>query len=684
MIKPQQTPNTIPLSPIGVSFILLLIPLVVSFWSANPFALTKTALLRTLVWLTAVAHLHQKQAPPHPTLPKSLFLLLSFLLTTQIAATILATNSTISWWGSYTQQQGLLTQASYLLLFLIVATTHFTPQTLHQLLTYMILPSIPISLIGLAQWFGYLHWGLITDARSPLFTTLGRANFTGAYLALVTPITLAFLWQATTKSKRLLYTLLLLLQITVTALTLSRAALLAFILGTATTLFLRHYPQLSRPQKQYALLAISLTTALLTLLGTIWLFNQTAGSSAARTTIWRTLLPLIKENLWFGYGFDQIEFIFPVHYPPQLVYYQGRGILITRAHNFILEKTFATGLISFLLWLTLVGYALSSAIKHLSSQHPPSANNLFIPPLCGLIIAHLTNNLFSFETTTTATLFWITLALLITLTHPATKSTSKPPPPYHQATTITLTLLVLILAWLANGRYLLADFYTHQAHLATNVSKAITLNQKAIHYAPHQPVYYHNLSRSYQQAATQQPSQAATYFSLATIPLQTAQEITPQDYRHFETLAKLYTQWALTIDPDYLTNADNAFASATTIAPNLATLYTAWGELYLNINQPIIAQQKFNQALNLDASNPMLYTHLGHIALNNEDFTVAFTNFTTALQEQPNHLPAQLGLAQLALAQNNPSLAQHYLTPILQQNPQNPIAQQLWRQTIYP
>ena len=49
------------------------------------------------------------------------------------------------------------------------------------------------------------------------------------------------------------------------------------------------------------------------------------------------LLPLLAQRPLLGYGPDTLELVFPAVYPPELVYYQGRGILVDRAHNLLLD-----------------------------------------------------------------------------------------------------------------------------------------------------------------------------------------------------------------------------------------------------------------------------------------------------------------------------------------------------------
>ncbi len=73
------------------------------------------------------------------------------------------------------------------------------------MLHVIILTAVPICLLGLAQAAGWQPLPVFTDARSPMTTTLGRANFTGAYLALLLPLTLTAARSATGRWPRIGY-----------------------------------------------------------------------------------------------------------------------------------------------------------------------------------------------------------------------------------------------------------------------------------------------------------------------------------------------------------------------------------------------------------------------------------------------------------------------------------------------
>ena len=101
--------------------------------------------------------------------------------------------------------------------------------------------------------------------------------------------------------------------------------------------------------KPWALLALLGLLLLLALAVLLLLFGLPAGltesgSPAARLAIWRAALPLIADRPLLGYGPDGLQTAFQGVFPPELVYYQGRQVIVDRAHNLWLDLGMSAGL----------------------------------------------------------------------------------------------------------------------------------------------------------------------------------------------------------------------------------------------------------------------------------------------------------------------------------------------------
>ena len=138
--------------------------------------------------------------------------------------------------------------------------------------------------------------------------------------------------------------------------------------------------------------------------------GRAGGSPAARLTIWRVLLPLLAQRPLLGYGPDTLELVFPAVYPPELVYYQGRGILVDRAHNLLLDWAMTTGVMGVLAQSVL--FASFFGLTWRAAQRTPDGRQRAL--LAGCLAAvggAVVGNLVSFDVTATATATVLLLAL---------------------------------------------------------------------------------------------------------------------------------------------------------------------------------------------------------------------------------------------------------------------------------
>jgi tetratricopeptide (TPR) repeat protein len=101
-------------------------------------------------------------------------------------------------------------------------------------------------------------------------------------------------------------------------------------------------------------------------------------------------------------------------FPPELVYVQGRAVLVDRAHNLILDTLAATGILGLLTSGALVGSVFVIGMRRLSTSRDPWARFALTSALAAAT-GHLVETQLSFQTTTTAALFWLMLAVLVAL-----------------------------------------------------------------------------------------------------------------------------------------------------------------------------------------------------------------------------------------------------------------------------
>ena len=149
------------------------------------------------------------------------------------------------------------------------------------------------------------------------------------------------------------------------------------------------------------------------------------GSIAARWTIWQASLRLLWPRLWLGYGADTLELHFPSVYPPQLVYYQGRGVVVDRAHNWLLDWSLNYGVVATVILIGLVYLVLRAGLEAIDDapETPPRCRQVsnalephWLAACMAGICAQLVGNLFLFEVAATAVVFWLLLAIVTAAT----------------------------------------------------------------------------------------------------------------------------------------------------------------------------------------------------------------------------------------------------------------------------
>ncbi|MDI9548424.1 MAG: hypothetical protein QM346_12585, partial [Chloroflexota bacterium] len=243
------------LQRIGWPLLAILAPLWINLWGQQPFELPKAALVRTLVWLLTGMALAEGALNGQPLWAKlrAVPLLGPVVLLTLVIATTTATSVDwrLSLWGSYERSQGAVTLLTYLLLLMLAASRFQSIPHARETAAAMAAAGAPLLLFSYAQAAGWNLLGLLSDARSPVYATLGRANFAGAYLAILLPVTLALL--LTTRGRlRLAWALLFVGELVGIGLTLARSAWLAAAVALALFALLWYGPRLARPWRRLA------------------------------------------------------------------------------------------------------------------------------------------------------------------------------------------------------------------------------------------------------------------------------------------------------------------------------------------------------------------------------------------------------------------------------------------------
>jgi O-antigen ligase len=595
--------------------LVLSLPLVFNPWGASAFELPKAMLLRALVlllgWVAVVERLERSPARARPRFPPAMVWPGAAFGLSVLAATLLSYDPLTSLWGLLQRQQGLLTLAAYLGLFWLTASQLRSRTQVYRLWSAVVWGSLPVVLYGLLQGFGVRPLGWQTDAASPVLSTVGRANFLGSYLVLIIPLTAARTGIAT---RPLPLILLLGGQLACWLLTLARGAWIG--LGAAIVIGLLAWAYATR-RRRLAWIALALTLGGASVIALVMaltsshpvltetpglkhltsLAQTNAGSVAARLTIWRTTQPLVAARPWLGYGPEAMWPIFMRVFPPELVYYHGRGVIVDRAHNLWLDLGMSVGLMGALAFAALLLATCGQIRRGLSPPTRRTERVLWVA-LAAALGGHLVDLQFSFDLTTTGTIFWLLLALVAALANGLEPERERPPFKFRLRY-LPGTLIVFALIGQLCLRPLLADVaYWRSQQPARGLDIRLHEAERAVRLWPPEPQYRLGLAGLHAQTA----DCAAVDVQMA--PLEARRPDDPQIWA---------TYGAFTAQCGALAKAEMAWREAIHLAPNLGTYHRHLGRVLAERGKRVEATEALQRAVALDATDVAAYQKLAQV-----------------------------------------------------------------------
>ena len=483
---------------------------------------------------------------------------LTLLAAVLLVTTLTAEDWRLALWGSYPRSQGALALLTYVLLCALAAAQFGNLSRAKTVIAAMAATAAPIVMLGTAQFLGWNPLDLVSDARSPIYATLGRSNFVGAYLALLTPLTAAMLFASEGRGGRALWSALLAGQLVLIGFTLSRSAWLATAVALLLFVLLWQWPRLTRTARWVGMcivgaLAFSGPVAVLVL------GSHTLGSIAARATIWQATARLIAERPLLGFGADALGMTFGRVFPPQLVYLQGRDVFVDRAHNLFLDWTLATGapgLLAYLLVLAAFAFAVGRALLRPDAPTLSTQRRVLLAAILAAVAGNVTNTLVSFDVTPTATATWLLIgmgvALVAPIIQPRTERSVVAFGRRSVAMTGVLLAVTLLAAWQFNGRPLMADVAarTAQRHMLRGEwEQAAAQAQRAVAYWSVEPAHHLLAGAAFARLAAVEPERASEASAQAERAFAKATALRPGDAHGWLIAADYYVASACTMMP---------------------------------------------------------------------------------------------------------------------------------------
>ncbi len=443
---------------------IFLIPLFFNPLSHYAFYLNKALLFQFLVfvmlaftiadWIYSKSSLHRISWKQIVGNPLQLSILVFGLLA--IIATVASITPAISFWGSLNRVEGLLTLLCWILFFLILAHNLRHREQLFRAIYTLLLSSAVVSILGILEYY-------FPEAMYHLFHTAlgGRSSSTtgnvlslSAFLAMVIPLTLAFIVRSWNQIKEgrnnlILAALIVLLVLQFWCLWLAQYSVTILLFIIAPIIFITLLGIVKRKKIFLSLgltclLALGIIATLIVipmlLPGAATKKSDVADSSAiitpeelglitireGRIQYWRSAIDIILKTpevpfsndslnpirAFIGYGPETFIITFQSVFPEELKSsYTSVSSLIDRPHNHYLYLATTIGLLGLASFIAILVLFFYLSWRYLRSAKLEIDRLLLIAIVAGMV-QYMADSLFNPSTLSAELVFWLMLALV--------------------------------------------------------------------------------------------------------------------------------------------------------------------------------------------------------------------------------------------------------------------------------
>jgi O-antigen ligase/thioredoxin-like negative regulator of GroEL len=518
--------------------------------------------------------------------------------------------------------------------------------------------SFLVSIYAILQRLGIDKDIWIQDVQDRVFSTLGQPNWLAAFLVAATPLTWALLLNSKRKTSSgpvanlKLITLSSLLFLTI-LFTKSRSGLIGFVFADFVfwipVLIYYFVGKIKIESTFRTFIALHLVFFVITAsIGTPWshsvftlikqptsekpsqteTMNENAveglrgpESGKIRLIVWQGAYDIFKSNPLIGTGVETFAYSYYKHKPKEHNLTSEWDFLYNKAHNEYLNFAATTGVLGLSSYLLLIvaslfqiinyqparpagGFPISKQAPHskgvalskfkLSQLEIKSVRN-YKPALLAGYISLLVSNFFGFSVTSTALLFFLYPALVITLEVESKKSEVRSFKSMSgiQKAGILLTLLITLYLLLITSLYWYADFLYAKGrshNSAGDYQKAQGILYNAIGLSPNEPSFWAELAESKAEIAIEQFESKEYDLSAESAKssvrnLDHAVSLSPNNVNVRKNKARVEITLS-ELDSNYLFSAIKTLTEAVELAPsdakihyNLAIAYLKTGEV---------------------------------------------------------------------------------------------------------
>lgn len=411
---------------IGVLYLILLSPVLVSSKYLFPFITTKTMYFRLMVELVVILYVSLAMLAPkfRPRMTKLSWAVVIFGIIIFITG-ITGVDFYKTFWGTIERGEGFLTISHLIIYFLILTWTLKSKTEWLNYLSGAVIVGVLVNFYALLQRVGvekfFLFGRIIHPGESRLSATIGNAAFMGAFaLAQFFLSLLLFL-----KRKHIIWKIFfagaIIFNFYILFQTQTRAALLAW---AAIITLLSLFYAIKSPDKSKRIIGLVISILIISLTLIIWL-NKDAQwvknistlkrlVNISRTDITTESRLLAVDTSWkgwkdrfiLGYGWENYNIAFNKYFHAEIFKDQGSQLWFDRAHNTIFDVAVATGVFGLITYLTIFGLALYYLFKNIKKDFDLSA------VLIALLLAHFLQNIFVFDVLATYILLFAVWAIV--------------------------------------------------------------------------------------------------------------------------------------------------------------------------------------------------------------------------------------------------------------------------------
>jgi O-antigen ligase/Flp pilus assembly protein TadD len=449
--------------------------------------------------------------------PRSVLVAACALLSWWVLTTTTAVDLFTALHGAHGRYNGLINEATLIIVFLIAASLPASTQDLDFRVALIVASAVPLAVFAVAQYLG-LDPRVWPNPRPA--ATIGHPVPLAAILSLVAPFVVAFTLTETNRWRRRIGVAVFALLAAAVGATLSRGPWAGFAIGVIAVLIAARWVGALRVSGK----AIAVIAILIALTGrSAWNSGQmvllrdrlsslttiSQGPSFMNRFVYLNAAGrMVRDHPVVGIGFENFGVLYPRYRPVE-----GEVVPIdqvpTMVHNGYVERAVTHGPIGLGLYLLLVGaivVRLWQTVRGLHAGMPAGATRrdvLVGAAFIGAIAGFMTQDLTGWEELSLSTFFWIVLGTALSFsTSRGPALTWRPPAVWKGpivATGFAAAVALAALSWttlvaMRSGQFLFEasalDISRDWSRIDANLNYALQLSGGSAHYADAAGVLY--------------------------------------------------------------------------------------------------------------------------------------------------------------------------------------------------